>query len=271
MPLPKVKENEEKDDFLSRCMGDKTMNDEYLDEKQRYAICNQIWRDKDKDSLEIIERIRETKSILETRSYPFEISEVREEGENITKITGYAAVYNQLSDDLGGFREKIKKGFFTEVITTDDVRALFNHDANMILGRTKNDTLKLEEDKNGLKVEIIPPDTTYANNLVNLIRRGDVDQMSFQWQTEKDEWDSSDLNNVTRTLIKAKRLWDISPVTFPAYPQTSAEVNSARQVLKNYLENYLEEHPDDNTQENREWQERISIAKKKLTILEREI
>ena len=266
MPLVKPKENEEKDDFLERCMGNKVMNDEFPDNKQRYAVCNQIWRDKDKDSLSVLDRVREIKSILETRSYPFEISEVRTE-EDVTKIIGYAAVYNQFSNDLGGFREKIKPGFFTEAIGRDDVRALFNHDANMVLGRTKNKTLILEEDRKGLKVEIIPPDTSYAHDLINLVKRGDIDQMSFQWETEKDEWDSSDLNNVTRTLVKIKNLWDISPVTFPAYPQTKAEVNSAKLIFKNYLEELLE----DNSRDDGKWQERISVAKKKLDLLEKEI
>ena len=210
---------------------------------------------------------KKRKSYLEARSYPVEVR-VLEEGE-IPKIEGYAAVFNQLSDDLGGFREKIKRGFFKEVIESDDVRALFNHDENMVLGRTKNNTLELEEDSKGLKIKIVPPDTSYAKDLMNLIKRGDVDQMSFQWITEKDEWDSSDLNNVVRVLVKAKELWDISPVTFPAYPQTKAMVRSARDVYKNYLEELLEDNSGEE-EENGKWQERISVLKRKLILLEKE-
>jgi HK97 family phage prohead protease len=267
MPLPKPKDNETKDDFLERCLSDKTVNDEFPDDKQRYAVCNQIWRDKDKDFVSIIDRIRETKSILETRSYPFEVTEIREAEDGITKIKGIAAVYNQLSDDLGGFREKIKPGFFAPAIDRDIVKALFNHDANYVLGSTDNNTLILSEDRKGVPVEIIPPDTSYARDLVNLIRRGDVNQMSFQWETAKDEWDSTDLNNVVRTLISIKKLWDVSVVTFPAYPQTKAEINSAKLIFKNYLEELLE----NNSGDDKEWQERILIARQKINILEKEV
>lgn len=265
MPMPKPKKNEEKKDFLDRCMGDDVMVKDYEDNDQRYAICNQIWRDKDKDSIDI--KSKKIKSYLEARSYPFEISEVREAADDEPlKITGYAAVFNQLSSDLGGFKEKIKRGFFKDVLK-DDVRALFNHDDNMVLGRTKNKTLILEEDNKGLKVEIIPPDTTYANNLINLVKRGDIDQMSFQWITAKDEWDSSDLNNVIRTLIKAESLWDVSPVTFPAYPQTKVGIRSAKQVYIDYLEELLE---NNSGEEDEKWQERISVMRRKLFILEKE-
>ena len=212
------------------------------------------------------------KSFLESRSYPFEISEIREAADDEPlKITGYAAVFNKLSDDLGGFREKIKRGFFEDVIANDDVRALFNHDENMVLARTKNNTLTLEEDNKGLKVEFIPNDTTYANDLVKLIKRGDVDQMSFQWITAKDEWDSSDLNNVIRTLIKAESLWDVSPVTFPAYPETKVDVRSktSKQVYMDYLEELLEDNSKKD-EKNGKWQERISVMKRKLFVLEKE-
>jgi len=270
MPLVKPKDNEEKKDFLARCMGDDVMVEEYEDNDQRYAICNQIWRDKDKDSIDI--KPKKRKSYLEARSYPFEITEVRKADDEPTKIVGYAAVFNKLSDDLGGFKEKINPGFFSDVLG-NDVRALFNHDDNMVLGRTKNDTLKLEEDSKGLKVEIIPPDTSYARDLINLVGRGDVDQMSFQWITAKDEWDTTNLNKVVRTLIKAKSLWDVSPVTFPAYPQTKVDVRSAKQVYIDYLEELLEENSDEpeNETNNKGWQEKISLMKKRLLLLEKDV
>jgi len=261
MPMPKPKTGESKDDFLGRCMGDDVMVEDYSDNDQRYTVCNDLW-DKEKK--------KKKKSFLEARSYPFEISEIREMTEDEPlKITGYAAVFNQLSDDLGGFREKIKRGFFKDVLD-NDVRALFNHDDNMVLARTKNNTLKLEEDNKGLKVEIIPNDTTYANDLVKLVRRGDVDQMSFQWVTEKDEWDSSDLNNVVRTLVKAQSLWDVSPVTFPAYPQTKVDVRTSRQVYKAYLEELLEDNFGGKEKDDGKWQERISLIERELTLLEKE-
>lgn len=266
MPLIKPKSGMSKEDFMEMCMSDPMMMDEFNDEDQRYKVCMAQW-DKGQDSAS-------KKHLIESRSYPLEVR--LDTGEdNITKIVGYAAVYEQLSGDLGGFKEKIKRGFFKLAIERDDVRALFNHDSNMVLGRTKNNTLKLEEDRHGLKVEIIPPDTSYARDLTNLIRRGDVDQMSFQWITEKDEWDSTDMNNVIRTLVSIKELWDVSPVTFAAYPQTKAEVNSAREVYKNYLEEVLEDisrqEKDSKDKKDREGYERISVMRKRLMIMEKEI
>ena len=219
------------------------------------------------------------KSYLEKRSFPFEVTEVRKADGEPTKIVGYAAVFNKLSDDLGGFREKIDPGFFSDVMG-DDVRALFNHDDNQILGRTKNDTLVLEEDKKGLSVEIIPPDTTYANNLLTLIDRGDVDQMSFQWVTAVDEWDSTDPKKVIRTLMKAKELWDVSPVTFPAYPQTKAgvrmgpenkpELRSAKQIMIDYLEELLESKDKKKAEEENQ-RGIIDVLERKLKLIQRRL
>lgn len=266
MPMPTPKKGMSKDDFMEMCMGDEVMQE--YDEDQRYAICNDLWDKKDSSS---------RKPVVEIRSYPFEVSEIRTLEDNTTKITGYAAVYNQLSDDLGGFREKIKKGFFTPVLG-NDVRALINHDSNLVMGRTKSKTLLLDEDKNGLKVEIFPADTSYERDLIMHMKRGDVDQMSFQFITEKDEWDNSDLNNIIRTLILAKELWDVSVVTFPAYPQTKAETNSARQILINHLEILQEEISREEEKNNKEKEKkdserlaRIAVMRKRLLLLEKEL
>lgn len=141
------------------------------------------------------------------------------------KLEGYAAVFDQLSDDLGGFREKIDRGAFAETIRKDDIRALFNHDPNFVLGRTTAGTLRLEEDDYGLKIDVDMPDTEWSRGLRELIKRGDVSQMSFGFINKKDEWNESDSKNVIRTLKQVKLL-DISPVTFPAYPQTDVSVRS---------------------------------------------
>lgn len=156
----------------------------------------------------------------------FTASEIRaitaEDGQK--KIEGYAAVFNQLSEDLGGFREMIKPGAFTKTLKTADVRALWDHNADFPLGRLKAGTLDLSEDSKGLKFTIVPPDTQYARDLLVSIERGDVDQMSFGFFTVTDEWNQQDKEYI-RTLIEVE-LFDVSPVTFPAYPQTSAAVRS---------------------------------------------
>lgn len=140
------------------------------------------------------------------------------------KIEGYAAVFNQWSEDLGGFRERIADGAFTNTLKTADVRALWNHNADYPLGRVKAGTLSLSEDSRGLKFSIIPPDTQYARDLMTSIERGDVDQMSFGFWTIDDKWEKLD-GKWVRTLLEVE-LFDVSPVTYPAYPQTSAAVRS---------------------------------------------
>ena len=141
-------------------------------------------------------------------------------------IEGYAALFDSLSVNLGGFREKIRPGAFTKTIQEADIRALFNHDPNMVLGRNKSGTLALEEDTRGLRVTIKPPDTTWAADLITSMERGDIDQMSFGFDAIRDEWTTDGEGNNLRELLEL-RLFDVSPVTFPAYPQTSVQVRSA--------------------------------------------
>lgn len=157
--------------------------------------------------------------------------EMRVFGDDKPKIEGYAAIFEQFSEELWGFREKIRKGAFTNVIR-DDVRALFNHDANFVLGRNRAGTLKLEEDDKGLRIEIDPPNTQAARDLLESIRRGDVNQMSFMFTTKTDEWKKEDDGTITRTLVELERLLDVSVVTFPAYPQTSASARCLEEVRK---------------------------------------
>lgn len=153
---------------------------------------------------------------LERRTVP--VSDLRAEGSGKSRrIVGHAALFNSLSLDLGGFRERIDPGAF-EGAERADVRALFNHDPNHVLGRTKAGTLKLKEDERGLLTEIHPPDTQLARDLATSIARGDVDQMSFGFRTLEDAWEKRDGENIR--ILKKVELFDVSPVTFPAYPET---------------------------------------------------
>ncbi len=164
----------------------------------------------------------------EERTYDIpEDMELRVDGDDSPTISGYAAVFNRKSLPLGfmGFREIVAPGAFKETIKTADVRALFNHDPSMVLGRTKNGTLTLEEDDKGLKVAITPPDTTWANDVRALIKRRDITQMSFGFTTEEDSWEGEDTKTPVRTLRKVN-LFDVSPVTFPAYTQTSVKTRN---------------------------------------------
>lgn len=142
----------------------------------------------------------------------------------VPKLRGHAAVFDQLSEDLGGFREKIAPGAFANSITQDDVRALFNHDANFVLGRNKSGTLRMVEDETGLQVEIDQPDTQLGRDIITSVARGDITQMSFGFTTIRDAWAKIE-NEWVRTLLEVK-LYDVSPVTYPAYPQTDVAVRS---------------------------------------------
>ncbi len=153
--------------------------------------------------------------------------ETREDGKR--RIVGHAAVFNQLSEDLGGFREQIAPGAFADAIKTDDVRALFNHNPDHVLGRNMAGTLQLSEDSRGLAIEIDPPDTQLARDLLVSMERGDINQMSFGFSVRPNgqNWAKDDSGQVVRTLTKV-RLFDVSPVTFPAYPQTDVAARDLR-------------------------------------------
>lgn len=178
-------------------------------------------------------------------------------------IEGYAAVFNQLSEDLGGFREQIKPGAFADTIAADDIRALWNHDSNYVLGRNVAGTLELEEDSHGLKIRVTPPDTQWARDLVVSIKRGDVDQMSFGFRTVSDSWHKQD-DYMVRDLEKVK-LYDVSPVTYPAYPQT---VVSARDILQAHTDASQAAVADESDAEARA-QARLDVMRKKIDLIER--
>lgn len=147
-------------------------------------------------------------------------------------IRGYAALFNQLSEDLGGFREQLATGAFSEAIGNSDVRALVNHDPNLVLGRNKAGTLVMREDASGLLVEINPPDTQAARDLLAVMRRGDVNQMSFAFTVAREDqtWTRDGTGPWLRTIKRVSRLFDVSVVTYPAYPQTSAAVRALQEL-----------------------------------------
>jgi HK97 family phage prohead protease len=156
--------------------------------------------------------------------------ERRAEGET-PHIVGHAAVFNTTIDIGRWFRERIAPGAFKRAVAEDDVRALFNHDENWILGRTKAQTLSLSEDDKGLAVDVLPPDTQLVRDLVlTPIERGDVSQMSFAFRVRKEEWDETG-DVPLRTLLEVE-LFDVSPVTFPAYPTTDVGLRSLEEFRK---------------------------------------
>tara|TARA_S200002703_G_C3778916_1_gene239978 strand:+ start:664 stop:1311 length:648 start_codon:yes stop_codon:yes gene_type:complete len=140
------------------------------------------------------------------------------------KLRGHFATYSQ-PYSLGMFDEQIAPDAFDDV-WNDDVRALFNHDQNFPIGRTKSGTLKLSNDDTGPIAEIDLPES--ATMLREAIERGDVDQMSFGFTVAEDSWQVSDeqTGRELRTITKIGRLFDVSPVTFPANPNTDIALRS---------------------------------------------
>lgn len=165
------------------------------------------------------------KSKKEIRMLP--IQELRIDDNQEGKIVGHASVFDSWSETLGGifpFKEIVRKGTFTETIKIDDIRALFNHDPNYVLGRNKAGTLELEEDEIGLRVVITPPDTSWANDLIKNLRRGDISQMSIGFIVLEDVWGTQDGIDIRE--IKKVQLFDVSIVTYPAYTQTDVGVRA---------------------------------------------
>lgn len=151
------------------------------------------------------------------------VVEVREKDGGGAVIRGLAAVYDKLSDNLGGFREIIAPGAFEDT-DMSDVRALFNHDSNFVLGRTVSQTLRLTRVREGLEYEIdVPATRTILDLVMEPIKRGDVSQSSFGFivGSGNDSWDEDEDGVLIRTINKVRSLFDVSPVTFPAYPDTS--------------------------------------------------
>ena len=150
-------------------------------------------------------------------------------------ISGYAAVYYTENDPGSEYQmwddmcERIRPGAFDRAIREDDVRGLLNHESCEILGRTTNGTLRLRVDSKGLSYEIDPPDTQAGRDAVTLLRRGDIDGSSFQFEPLKVTWQEEKTTDGRMKYIRwleEVRLFDVGPVTFPAYQSASSGLRS---------------------------------------------
>lgn len=162
---------------------------------------------------------------IERRVLTVEDVELRVDDGDQRRLTGYAAKFGKWSEDLGGFREKIAKGAFADVLR-DDVRCLKNHDPNLILGRTTSGTLKIEENSVGLRFTADLPDTTTGRDTAEEVRRGDISGCSFSFRVLEDDWKYLEDGSIERTILRFKSLYDVGPVTYPAYPDTSVAARS---------------------------------------------
>lgn len=159
----------------------------------------------------------------------FACREMRASGnKNKPQLFGYAAKYNSQTELMPGLFEVIRPGAFKRTVAEKaDVRCLFNHDEDIILGRTKSGTLRLREDTTGLYFECDVPDTTAAQDVYKSVQRGDIDQCSFGFSlgTAGDRFTKTSNGEPLRELLDLD-LFDVSVVTYPAYTSTSAEARS---------------------------------------------
>jgi HK97 family phage prohead protease len=188
------------------------------------------------------------------------------------RVRGYAAVFNAESENLGSsshqFREIIEPGAFSDVLL-DDVRALLNHDPNFILARSKGGegTLAIGQDDRGLWYEFDAPDTSAGRDLMESLRRGDIDQSSFSFTVNKDgqSWEERQEGDgptfIKRTISKVSRLFDVSPVTYPAYPDATVAVRSL-QAFQLSQQEPAPPAPIDETISIRHWQRRADSLSK---------
>lgn len=165
---------------------------------------------------------------FERRPFTLRDVEIRAAGGKQSKLefTGRAIVYGQLSVDLGGWQEIIDNHAATRTLANNpDVRFLLNHNAGQVLGRTAAGTLTLTEDDEGVRVESSMADVSYARDIAVSMERGDVNQMSFGFWIMSDAW-AGMVHHVREIDLDDG---DVSIVTYPAFPQTSAELNSRAQ------------------------------------------
>lgn len=153
--------------------------------------------------------------------------ELRANGEGkMPTVRAYAIVYDQKSENLGStmweWYEICERGCASDTIKSDPIVGLFNHSPDSVMGATYSSTLRVGEDNIGIWFEADLPDTTWARDLVKSIERGDIRGCSFAFETLTEKWEILDGKEVRR-LIKI-RLYDVSVVTFPAYPATNGTV-----------------------------------------------
>jgi len=218
------------------------------------------------------------------RRYLTERVELRASDSGPGILAGYAAKFNRMSQNLGGFVEQVDPGAFTKSLADNlDVLARYNHDDNMLLGRTASGSVTLAVDEVGLRYDVTLPDTSVGRDVAVLAARGDISQSSFAFVTHQDSWGETESGMPLRTLI-AVGLRDVAPVNTPAYLDTSAglrsladhahaeleEVRKAAETgdLRKYLVPYLpaergEEDPD--TDEQRATHSAVSVLLRQRT------
>lgn len=176
-------------------------------------------------------------TIMEKRIFNIENRfETREDGQEV--VVGYGSIWNSRSENLGGFYEYISPDAISqETIDKSDVRALINHDPNLVLARSTAGNLTLSVDEKGLRYEFSIPETSYGKDLAINMKNGNINQSSFAFTVGSDEWSTDEDGNDIRTITSIEKLYDVSPVTYPAYSQAESDLVVAQRALAMYKEN----------------------------------
>jgi uncharacterized protein len=176
---------------------------------------------------------------IQRRALPAAGVEVRAAEDGKRTLSGYAAVFYR-ADDPGTeftlyegrvekFVERVMPGAFDAALKEDDVRALVNHNVEMILGRTKAGTLALSVDAKGLRYECEIPDTQAGRDLAESVKRGDITGSSFAFQLRNGGATYREGGGLYVREITDVKLYDVGPVTYPAYDSSEASVRSREQ------------------------------------------
>lgn len=175
----------------------------------------------------------------ELRTVRHQPVEARADADGEMVIEGHGAVFNEWANIGGWFLERVAPGAFKVAVKENDVRLLKNHNPDNILARTANGTLHLEEDKTGLlyRGDLNPLDP-YAVSAFEQIKRGDISQSSFAFRVLEEHWEAADDDTdgdlPKRTILKAE-LFDVAPVTYPAYEGTDVGARAAAIAMQGEL------------------------------------
>ena len=195
-------------------------------------------------------------------------SELRTNAEGRT-IVGYAAKFERWSEPImGWFKEQIARDAFSECDVTDVIMC-FNHNIDSILARTTSGTLTISTDDEGLRFEFEAPATTMGNDMLELVRRGDISKCSFKFTVEEDEWRYADKDNGLeydeRTIRKIDKLYDVSLVVYPAYSDTEAGVRHLEERKQQFL------NTQSNEEDSKPNQESVAVDKEEDSCADSEV
>jgi HK97 family phage prohead protease len=176
---------------------------------------------------EYVHAAEAARDLFHTFPESFQVEEVRDSGAGagVYAIRGLAAVHNKWSLDLGGFRERIRPGAFDNVLSRDpQVLHVWDHDTSKALSSTRGKTYRLELNSisSGLKFYSRVAPTTYSGDLRILMEDGVIDQSSFAFTVEKDEWRIRDDDTIERDVVEVRDLFDVTTCAMGAYPATES-------------------------------------------------